>query len=216
MRFPLTATIVLAALVCGVVIVRGRSTDLVPVEQDPPVRLSMHAAPPEDVALHNAVGLRRVPAKFTDDVFPDKRPAVVLFLKAGCGCSENFARMFSIIEPHLRPIASCLAVIEGDETEGNIFLKSTGLSTPHLIQTDGSLATAWGITKAGCMALVRNDGDVEAVWPGVSRQGFRDIASRLNATDILPEESLNSLPGAATAGCPLKSVSLTSTPGVSK
>jgi hypothetical protein len=47
------------------------------------------------------------------------------------------------------------------------------------------------------------DGVVEAVWSGVSRQGFRDLAGRIGVEPTLPDELLVDVPGAATAGCPL-------------
>ncbi|MFM8495112.1 MAG: hypothetical protein ACKOEM_06245, partial [Planctomycetia bacterium] len=75
---------------------------------------------------------------------------------------------------------------------------------------------AWGVTKAGCVALVRPDGVVEAIWPGISRQGFRELAGRLGDPNLFPAESLEILPGPATAGCPLRSASLAPSPEVSQ
>ena len=94
-------------------------------------------------------------------------------------------------------------VIEAADGDAAAFLESTGLAAAHLVQSDGSLAAEWGVTKAGCVALVRPDGTVEAVWPGISRQGFRDLAGRLGDVNLLHPDSLALLPGAATAGCPL-------------
>ncbi|MFM7138026.1 MAG: hypothetical protein ACKO1M_13305 [Planctomycetota bacterium] len=186
-----------------------------PLEPAAAVRPSRHAAPPADVVALNAAGPRRVPASLLEVMLPDGRPAVVLFLKAGCGCSEDFARMFTALEPEFAARASCLAVIEAAEGDAGPFLEATGLTTPRLVQADGSLAAAWGVTKAGCMALVRPDGTVEAVWAGLSRQGCRDVAGRLGDPQLLSPESLTLQPGAATAGCPLHSASLTPLPGAS-
>ena len=111
--------------------------------------------------------------------------------------------MFSSLEPYIRPRASCLAMIDAADGDARSFLEATNLTMPHLVDLDGSLATAWGVAKAGCVALVRPDGTVEAVWPGVSRQGLRELASRLGDMNLLPHEALADLPGAATAGCPL-------------
>lgn len=204
-----------AALLAGLVALRAPIASR-PLEHAAPVRPSRHAAPPDDVLALNAAGPRRVPESLREAVLPDERPAVVLFLKAGCGCSEDFARMFTALEPEFAARASCLAVIEAAESDAGPFLAATGLTTPRLVQADGGLAAAWGVTKAGCMALVRPDGTVEAVWPGLSRQGCRDIAGRLGDPQLLSAESLALLPGAATAGCPLHSASLTSLPGASR
>ena len=57
--------------------------------------------------------------------------------------------------------------------------------------------------KAGCFALVKPDGSVEALWPGISSQGFRDLAGRLGVEPPLPETLLAEVSGAAVAGCPL-------------
>jgi hypothetical protein len=197
---------VAVSLFVAAVLVRSR-IDTKPVEHDARVRPSKHAAPPDDVASLNTSTPRHVPEGLEPAVLPDDRPAVVLFLKAGCGCSEDFARMFTMLEPHLRPRASCLAVIEAADGEAGPFLQATGLGTPYLVQADGSLAVAWGVKKAGCMALVRPDRTVEAFWPGISRQGFRDLAGRLGAPESFPPDMLADLPGTATAGCPLLSAS---------
>lgn len=207
MRSPFVVTAAIVCLLAAAAFLRLR-VEPRPIEPRAPPRLSRHAAPPEDVAALNAAGLRRVPESLTSVMLPDDRPAVVLFLKADCGCSEEFARLFSAIGPHLAPRASCLAVIEAAEGDAGPFLDSTGLATPHVVQSGDGVAAAWGVTKAGCVALVRPDGTVEAVWPGISRQGFRDLAGRLGDPDLLPPEILVAAPGAATAGCPLASASL--------
>ncbi|MBM4012418.1 MAG: hypothetical protein FJ286_13730 [Planctomycetes bacterium] len=207
MRSPLVLTAAVVCLLASAAFLRQRAEPR-PIEHPAPPRLSRHAASPEDVAALNAAGPRRVPESLTRVMLPDDRPAVVLFLKADCGCSEEFARLFSSIGPHLASRASCLAVIEAADGDARPFLDSTGLATPHLVQCDGGVAAAWGVTKAGCVALVRPDGTVEAIWPGISRQGFRDLAARLGDPDLLPPETLAPLPGAATAGCPLASASL--------
>lgn len=211
MRSPRFVIAALVALIVGAAVVRTPATPS-PTEHVAPFRPSRHAAPAEDVAALNAAGPRRVPEDLRRTVLPDDRPAVVLFLKAECGCSADFARMFAAIAPRLDARASCLAVIEAAAGDAGGFLESTGLAaggaTGHLVESDGGLAAAWGVTKAGCVALVRPDGTVEALWPGISRQGFRDVAARLGDADLLPADSLALLPGAATAGCPLLSASL--------
>jgi hypothetical protein len=214
MRSPWFVMTGLVVLLSGIAFVRMPTAPRT-VEYFAPVRPSRHAAPPEDVEALNAAGPRRVPDSLIRLVVPDDRPAVVLFLKADCGCSEEFARMFTALEPRLAERASCLAVIEAADGDAGPFLTSSGLATPHVTQSSGGLAASWGVTKAGCVALVRPDGTVDAIWPGISRQGFRDLAGRLGDQDLLPPESLALLPGAATAGCPLQSASLVSRPGVS-
>lgn len=202
-----------ASVLAGAAIARTRVAPQ-PVVHVAPVRPSLHVAPPADFATLNAATLRRVPESLAGVVLPDDRPAVVVFLKADCGCSEDFARMLTALAPQLASRASCLAVIEARDGEGGAFLGATGLAVPHLIQHDGSLAAAWGVTKAGCVALVRPDGMVEAIWPGISRQGFRELAGRLGDPNLFPGESLAVLPGSAMAGCPLLSASLLSPAGV--
>lgn len=215
MRSPRFVIAAIASVLAGAAIARTRVAPR-PGEHVAPVRPSLHAAPPADFAALNATTPRRVPASLAGVVLPDDRPAVVVFLKADCGCSENFARMLAALSPQFASRASCLAVIEASDGEGGAFLGATGLAVPHLIQHDGSLAAAWGVTKAGCVALVRPDGRVEAIWPGISRQGFRELAGRLGDPDLFPGESLAVLPGPATAGCPLLSASLAPSPGIAR
>lgn len=202
-------------LSAGILIDRGRPS-AEPIDRPTAPRPSLHAVPAGDVAALNTAPPRRVPKSLEPMLLPDDRPAVVLFLRASCGCSADFARWFTAIEPYLRPAASCIAVIEGDDKEAASFLDVTAMKVPHLVDPDGGLAAVWGVTKAGCIALVRPDCTVEVIWPGISRQGFRDLAVRLGDAQLLPDDSLIVLPGAATAGCPLASTPSPSTPGVSR
>lgn len=213
MRSPGIFIVIFVALLIGVGLVRGRHPPR-PAEHAAPDRPSRHAAPPEDVAALNAAAPRRVPESLEHVVLRGSQPAVVTFLKADCGCSEEFARMLTALAEYLAPRATCLAVIEAVDGDARPFLESTGLAVPHLIQSDGSLAAAWGVNKAGCVVLVRPDGHVEAIWPGISRQGFRDLAGRLGDANLFPAESLEILPGPATAGCPLRSASSVPSPGI--
>lgn len=205
----------IGVLCAGILIVRVRPS-VEPIDRLAALRPSLHAVPAGDVAALNTAPPRRVPKSLEPTLLPDDRPAVVIFLKADCGCSADFARWFTAIEPRIRPAASCLAVIEGDDKEVASFLEVTAMTAPHLVEADGGLAAAWGVTKAGCVALVRPDATVEVIWPGISRQGFRDLAARLGDARLLPDDALNDLPGAATAGCPLASTSPPSNPGVSR
>ncbi len=217
MKQPLKLNYLWAAMcICAAVYFVFQDSPKSATEHAAAARPSRHAAPPADFAALNTATLRRVPESLAGVVLPDDRPAVVVFLKAACGCSEDFARMLAALAPQFASRASCLAVVEAQDGEAELFLESTGLTAPHVIQSDGSLAAAWGVTKAGCVALVRPDGSVEAVWPGISRQGFRDLATRLGDANLFPAESLAVLPGPATAGCPLLSASLAPSPGIAR
>ena len=141
-------------------------------------------------------------------ILPDGRPGVVIFLKAECECSKGFAVTATALAPHVQRFAACTAVIEGTAAEVDAFAAATGLAIPFIAQPESELAREWGVQKAGCFALVAADGSVEAVWPGISRQGFRDLAGRLGVEPPLPETLLAEIPGAATAGCPLDYVTL--------
>ncbi len=176
----------------------------------PARRSSLHAAPAADLnAFNQATGLR-LPERYAAEVLPHDRPGVVVFLKADCECSREFARMVAEAASQLATAASCLVVIEGDAAAADAFLADTKLSTPTLVEGDSRLAAAWSIAKAGCVALVRPDRSVEAIWPGISRQGFRDLAARLGPEVALSSDLLERLPGAAMAGCPLAPVRLVS------
>lgn len=170
-------------------------------------RRSLHAVPPQDYTILNSSNDRCVPESMKNLVLPEGRPAVLIFLKADCECSKDFLRMFTALKPRLQESASCLAVIEGTNDQAKAFLGGSEQLAPFLAQQDSSLARFWGVSKAGVVALVRPDGKVEAIWPGISRQVFRDISNRLGNPNMIPAESLNALPGASMAGCPLQSSS---------
>jgi hypothetical protein len=170
-------------------------------EHAAPKRPSLHAAPAADAAALNADVVRRLPRALAGDLLADGRPGMLIFLKADCDCSKGFARMISTLAPHLLQRAACTAVITGTVAEADVFAAETGLTVPFIAQPDSRLAQEWGVRKAGCFALVEPDGVVEAVWSGVSRQGFRELAERIGIGP-LPDELLLDVPGAATAGCP--------------
>ena len=203
-----TVGVAVTAVMAGMVLVRqggGSGTGRPALaEHAAPKRPSLHAAPPADAAALNADVVRRLPSPLAEQLLPDARPGVVVFLKADCDCSQGFAVMVSALAPHLRPRAACTAVIEGTASEADAFAAATGLTIPFIAQPKSELAGDWGVRKAGCFALVNPDGVVEALWSGVSRQGFRDLAGRLGVEPPLPEKLLADIPGAATAGCPLE------------
>ena len=167
-------------------------------------RPSLHAAPAADAVALNADVVRRLPRPLAEELLADARPGVIFFLKADCDCSKGFAVMISALAPHMGRHADCTAFIEGNRADADAFAASTGLAIPFIAQPESGLAREWGVTKAGCFALVEPDGVVEALWSGVSRQGFRDLARRIGVEPPLPEEILADIPGAATAGCPLE------------
>jgi|LauGreDrversion2_6_1035139.scaffolds.fasta_scaffold03346_2 hypothetical protein len=173
-----------------------------------PKRPSLHAAPAGDASALNADVARRLSPALARGILPDGRPGVVIFLKAECECSKGFAVTATALAPHVQRFAACTAVIEGTAAEVDAFAAATGLAIPFIAQPESELAREWGVQKAGCFALVAADGSVEAVWPGISRQGFRDLAGRLGVEPPLPETLLAEIPGAATAGCPLDYVTL--------
>ena len=167
-------------------------------------RPSLHATPAADAVALNADVVRRLPRPLAEELLADARPGVIFFLKADCDCSKGFAVMISALAPHMGRHADCTAFIEGNRADADAFAASTGLAIPFIAQPEIGLAREWGVTKAGCFALVEPDGVVEALWSGVSRQGFRDLARRIGVEPPLPEEILADIPGAATAGCPLE------------
>jgi len=198
------------ALVAGLLLktaASGAARSAAPVDASPK-RPSLHAAPAGDASALNADVARRLPPALAGEILPDARPGVVLFLKAECECSKGFAVTATALAPQLQRFAACTAVIEGTAADVDAFVAATGLAIPFIPQPESELAREWGVQKAGCFALVAADGSVEAVWPGISRQGIRDLAGRLGVEPPLPETLLAELPGAAMAGCPLDSVTL--------
>ena len=196
------------ALVAAVVLAAGIAPPVgrpARVEHAAPKRPSLHPAPAGDVAALNAAVVRRVPAALAADLLPDARPGVVFFLKADCPCSQGFAGWASALAAHLDKVAACTAVIEGSDADAGDFAAASGLALPFIAEPESGLARDWGVRKAGAFALVDPDGSVAAVWPGISRQGFRDLADRLGVAPPLPDDLLAAVPGAATAGCELHS-----------
>jgi hypothetical protein len=190
------------ALAAGIAPPAGRPAR---VAHAAPKRPSLHAAPAGDLAALNASFARRVPAPLTADLLPDARPGVVFFLKSDCACSRGFAGWASALAAHLDTVAACPAVIEGSDADAGDFATASGLTIPFIAEPGSGLAHDWGVRKAGAFALVEPDGRVASVWPGISRQGFRDLADRLGVAPPLPDDLLAAVPGAATAGCALHS-----------
>jgi hypothetical protein len=184
------------------------------IEHDGPRRLSRHAVPPDDYASLNSKEGRQLPEALARVVLPDDRPAVLIFLRADCECSNDFARLFNALEQHLRQDAFCLAVIEGTDQQSRDFVANNGFTAPFMAQEQSDLAALWGINKAGAVALVRPNLEVEVIWPGMSRQDFRDLTRRLGNPNLIPQDILSALPGASTAGCPLDPAPVSISQGV--
>ena len=178
-------------------------------EHAAPARPSLHAAPPGDVSAASGGAARSIPESLRSRLPTSSRPTVLVFLGATCECSKGFARTLAGITPFLGPRASVLAVVEGDQSDAERFIRDTSLGCPHVAESDAGLAAALGVTKAGAFALVEPDGSVHTVWPGISRHGFRELATRLGDGGIFPADALEPLPGTATAGCVIRSVSVT-------
>jgi len=208
----LIATVGLAAVLVAALLMQtagsGAARSAVP-EPVAAKRPSLHAAPAGDSSALNTDVERRLPSALTPAILADGCPGVVFFLKADCECSKGFAITATALAPHLQRFAACTAVIEGTAADADAFAAATGLAIPFIAQPESELAREWGVQKAGCFALVAADGSVEAVWPGISRQGLRDLAGRLGVEPPLPETLLAEIPGAAMAGCLIDS----STPG---
>ena len=209
----MSAVILLVVLATGISRTRLNVNNL---EHDAPRRLSLHSVPPADYTRLNSKFSRQVPENLKTTLLPDDRPAVLIFLKADCECSNNFARLFNALEQHLRQAAFCLAVIEGTDQEARDFVANNGLKAPFLAQERSDLAALWGISKAGAVALVRPNLEVEVIWPGMSRQDFRDLTRRLGNPNLIPQDILSALPGASTAGCPLDPASVSISHGVDR
>ena len=209
----MSAVILLVVLATGISRTRLSVNNL---EHDAPRRLSLHAVPPADYTRLNSKFSRHVPENLKTTLLPDDRSAVLIFLKADCECSNNFARLFNALEQHLRQAAFCLAVIEGTDQEAKDFVANNGLKAPFLAQERSDLAALWGISKAGAVALVRPNLEVEVIWPGMSRQDFRDLTRRLGNPNLIPQDILSALPGASTAGCPLDPASVSISQGVDR
>ena len=91
-------------------------------EHDSPKRLSLHAASPGDVTALNAGPGRSIPEFLRGRLPTAGRPTVLVFLGATCECSRGFAHTLAKIAPFIAPLASVVAVVEGDPADADRFI----------------------------------------------------------------------------------------------
>jgi len=130
------------------------------------------------------------------------KPLVLVFFSHDCPCSLEFSAYFaSAMETSKEKVVWAFVFADRPEQIGK-FVKESGFALPVFRDPEARLSRSLGVSKSGCFALINVDGTVNAIWPGVSSEGLKDLLSRLQ---ISPSRfpSLPTIPQSPTAGCPL-------------
>jgi len=134
-------------------------------------------------------------------------PLVLVFVKADCPCSVEFAEYFALLERAYGSHARFLGVIDADSTSAERFRQETGVA--HVIRADAelSLIRRFHAENGGYVALLTSDGTLDTLWPGVSREMMQQLGHRLAQMAGVAEQPLDlaRVPTVLTTGCPYDS-----------
>jgi peroxiredoxin len=133
------------------------------------------------------------------------RPAVLIFIKDGCPCSElaepYFQRLHAIYGVH----AAFVGVIDGDAAVARSWAGRHQSPSPFpvLADPDQSVIRACGAERSAYVALVAPGGAIDRLWPGYSAEMLAELKSQLAARTGLPESPIENkdAPKALSSGC---------------
>lgn len=190
---------------------RPTSTPFTPTTVE---RFERHFVTPDDLSA--AERLARQPAEpiattahdGTSFRWPDaanSRPLALVFVKAGCPCSEEFEPHFRRLHTAYGDVVTFAAVVDGDVPAAREFVDRVRLPYPALADPAGDLGRRFHARNGGYLALLTATGTVDSLWPGCSTDLFADLGRHLAASAGVAERPLDltGLPGAAVTGCPL-------------
>jgi peroxiredoxin len=133
------------------------------------------------------------------------RPAVLIFIKDGCPCSElaepYFHRLHAIYGAHV----AFVGVIDGDAAVARSWAGRHQSASPFPVLADPgqSVIRACGAERSAYVALVAPGGAIDRLWPGYSAEMLAELGSQLAARTGVPESPIDDkdAPEALSSGC---------------
>jgi peroxiredoxin len=133
------------------------------------------------------------------------RPAVLIFIKDGCPCSELAERYFQRLHAIYGAHAAFVGVIDGDAAVARSWASRHQSPSPFpvLADPDQSVIRACGAERSAYVALVSLGGAIDRLWPGYSAEMLAELGSQLAAKTGLSESPIDhkDAPKALSSGC---------------
>jgi hypothetical protein len=134
------------------------------------------------------------------------RPLVLVFIRRDCPCSVKFAPFFHRLAERYRDVAEFAGVIDAGADSALAY--ATANKTPYrvLADPDREIIGRFEAKNGGYVALVRPEGAIDTLWPGISADMMRELGRRIAELGAVTERPIDvaGMPGALTTGCPFE------------
>ncbi len=181
-------------------------------KEDPFASVTRHEVTPKMEKISGSWARRTAPTFSTKDAAGQPLqlaqalahgPVFLYFIKDGCPCSIDAQPLFNHLRDKFKGKVSFVGVIDVDSAAAKKWAGKNAMTDPLLADAKRDVIHAYKATNSAFSALVLQDGTIEKMWPGYSKEYLLDMNSRL--ADALGEKvtSFDTLyaPPSKTAGC---------------
>lgn len=139
-----------------------------------------------------------------DDLTTGGRPAVLIFIKDGCPCSESAQPYFNRLHAAYGGRARFVGVIGGSAAEARGWAASHEVEFPILADPDLEIVRRYRARNSAYVALVSRDGRIAKLWPGYSSGMLNELGAELSRLSGAPERliDVSGAPLELYSGCP--------------
>ncbi|QEH36632.1 AhpC/TSA family protein [Aquisphaera giovannonii] len=159
---------------------------------------TMSGRPATELSALATDGKRHSPAFDARD-----KPAVLVFIRDGCPCSEAADPYFRRLYAAYGSDAAFLGIMDGDLDTARDWAGRHGTPYPILSDPDRRVIRACQAERSAYVMLVASGGRIEAFWPGYSAAMLRELGTRLARMAGHSEVPLDveGAPGELGSGC---------------
>jgi peroxiredoxin len=135
------------------------------------------------------------------------RPLVLFFIKRDCPCNVEFEPYFHRLEKQYGDVAEFAGVIDSDVETARSYAIASHLSHRVLADPGRAIIARLEARNGGYVALLRPQGEIDALWPGCSAEMIRQLGGRIAALTAVTERPVDvtGAPRVLTTGCPFAS-----------
>jgi hypothetical protein len=212
-----------ALLACVIVLVcagcwsfRPEPAESRPATPARPSEAEVHYVTPRQLTSSGALAATALPIltattdrdeRFTWPRPEERRPLLLVFIKAGCPCSVELEPFFHRLQRAYADVAVFVGVIDADVATARRYAEAN--ATPYAILADAQrqLIQRLHAENGAYVALLTaapNEATVDSLWPGCSGELVTQMGRRLAALAGVAERPLDvsGLPSAPITGCP--------------
>jgi peroxiredoxin len=143
---------------------------------------------------------------FTWSATGGSRPLVLVFIRRDCPCNVELEPFFQRLAGRYHDIAEFAGVIDAGADAAVAY--ATANKTPYgvLADPDRVIINRFEAKNGGYVAILRPEGAIDTLWPGVSAEMMRELGRRIAELGSVTERPIDvaGMPGALTTGCPFE------------